>query len=32
MAAIVVIVGNENPAFLPLAGDIGLTGFALSIE
>ena len=31
-AAVVVAVGNQHPAFLPLAGDVGLAGLALGIE
>jgi len=30
--AVVILLGNGLPAFRALAGDVGLTGFPLSLE
>ena len=31
-SAVVVLLGNDLPAFMALAGDVGLTGFALGLK
>jgi hypothetical protein len=31
-AAVVVLLGNDMPAFVALAGKVGLTGFGLGLE